>query len=83
MGERSGALGRGAGTQLLGGGEGLRRPSVEGDTERGFRLGSLGTGVGVGGRGGCKREGVRKHWFVRTGALDGTWRVPADVSPGD
>lgn len=57
MGERSGALGRGAGTQLLGGGEGLRRPSVEGDTGRGFRLGSLGTGVGVVGRGGCKREG--------------------------
>lgn len=57
MGESAGALGRGAGTRLLGGGEGLRRPSVEGDTGRGFRLGSLGTGVGVVGRGGCKREG--------------------------
>lgn len=86
VGEKAGALGlwRGAGTQLRGGGEGLRRPSVEGDTERGFRLGSLGTGVGVGGTGGCKREG-----WGNTGSLDrGSWwnledTSSAGISPGD
>lgn len=86
VGERAGALGlwRGAGTQLRGGGEGLCRPSVEGDTERGFRLGSLGTGVGVGGTGGCKREG-----WGNTGSLDrgSCWNLEdtssAGVSPGD
>lgn len=57
MGERAGVLGLGVGMPLLGGGEGLPVTSPHGDIEIGFRPGSLGTGVRVVGRGGCKKEG--------------------------
>ena len=59
MGERAGVLGPGVGSPLLGGGEGLPAAYPCGDIELGFRPGSLGTGVGVVGRGGCKKEGRR------------------------
>lgn len=57
MGERAGVRGLGMGRLLLGGGEGLPVTSPYGETERDFRPGSPGTGVGVVGRGGCKKEG--------------------------
>ena len=57
MGERAGVHGLGAGILVLGGGEGLPVTSPQGDIEIGFRPGSLGTGVGVVGRGGCKKKG--------------------------
>lgn len=57
MGERAGVHGLGRGRPVLGGGEGLPVTSPYGETERGFRPGSLETGVGVVGREGCKKEG--------------------------
>ena len=57
MGERAGVHGLGAGILVLGGGEGIPVTSPQGDIEIGFRPGSLGTGVGVVGRGGCKKKG--------------------------
>lgn len=57
MGERVGVHGLGMGRPVLGGGEGLPVTSPSLETERGFRLGSFGTGVRVVGRGGWKREG--------------------------
>lgn len=57
MGERAGVLGLGVGTPLLGGGEGVPVTSPYGEIEIGFRPGSLGTGVRVVGRGGCKKKG--------------------------
>lgn len=57
MGERAGAHELGVGRPLLGGGEGLPATASIGELETGFRPGFLGTGVGVVGRGGWKREG--------------------------
>lgn len=57
MGERAGVHALGVGMLVLGGGEGLPVTSPYGDREIGFRPGSLGTGVGVVGRGGCKKKG--------------------------
>lgn len=49
--------GPGVGIPVLGGGEGLPATAPCGEIEIGFRPGSIGTGVGVVGRGGCKRGG--------------------------
>lgn len=70
MGDRAGARELGVGAPLRGGGEGLPVTSPRRELERGFRPGSLGTGVGVVGRGGCKKEGCR-NWFIR-------WRLWAE-----
>lgn len=82
MGERAGVLGLGVGSPLLGGGEGLPVTSPYGDIGMGFRPGSRGTGVGVVGRGGCKKgrgetgsAGGGAEGMVGTAAA-ATWALP-------
>lgn len=67
-GEAAGAPERAAGTPLRGGGDGLRAAAPRGEEGGGFRPAAFGAGVGVVGRGGCKK-GVKRTLIHYTGLL--------------